>query len=125
MAALAQFARARYLSLETYKRDGTPVRTPLWFAMSPDGRTLYAFTLAESGKVKRIRRDGRARIVPCDFRGNPRGTWVPAEARLIESEDEIRLAHRLLDRKYFTKRISNIWRRLFPRERAVIAMREG
>lgn len=123
MAALAQFARARYLNLETYKRDGTPVRTPLWFAAGDDGRTLYAFTLAESGKVKRIRRDGRARIAPCDFRGNPRGTWVSAETRLVENEDDIRLAHRLLDRKYFTKRISNLWRRLFPRERAVIAIR--
>jgi PPOX class probable F420-dependent enzyme len=123
MSALAQFARAKYLNLETYRKDGAAVRTPLWFAMSEDGGTLYAFTLAGSGKVKRIRRSARARIAPCDFRGNPRGTWLSAQARLVEAEDEIRLAHRLLDRKYFPKRLSNLWRKLFPKPRAVIAIR--
>ena len=64
---LAPFANQKYISLETYRKNGQAVRTPVWFADS-DGQ-LYVYTLADAGKAKRLRNDPRARIAPCDMRG--------------------------------------------------------
>jgi hypothetical protein len=51
---LGPFAGQKYLNLESVKRDGTPVQTPVWFAEAQS--VLYVYTLANAGKVKRIRR---------------------------------------------------------------------
>ncbi|MGH9576862.1 MAG: pyridoxamine 5'-phosphate oxidase family protein, partial [Terriglobales bacterium] len=71
---LAQFAGHKYLNLETYRRSGEEVLTPVWFAQ--DGRVFYIYSLADAGKIKRIRRKPRVRIAPCNFRGDLLGTWV-------------------------------------------------
>ncbi len=71
---------ARYINLATFRRDGTEVRTPVWY-VALDG-TLYVFTGGDSGKVKRLRRSSRARIAPCDVRGVVRGPWRDATAQL-------------------------------------------
>lgn len=91
------FARTKYLNLETYRRDGRPVWTPVWFVES-EGR-LYVGTPDTSGKVKRIRRNPRVRVAPCTMRGTPTGDWIEARARLVESEEAER-ADRLLARRY-------------------------
>lgn len=91
------FAHTKYLNLETYRRDGRPVRTPVWFVES-QGR-LYVGTPNTSGKVKRIRRNPRVRVAPCTMRGTPTGEWVEARARLAEGEEAER-ADRLLARRY-------------------------
>ena len=59
---LTHFVGQRYLNLESFKRDGTPVQTPVWFA--EEHGVLYVYTLANAGKVKRIRRHPRIRIAP-------------------------------------------------------------
>ena len=118
---LTQFAGQQYLNLESYRRDGTPVRTPVWFAEEPGA--FYIYSLADAGKVKRVRREPRVRIVPCAFRGEPRGTWVDAEARIADAAGEAR-GHALLDRKYgWKKRLGNLTSRLFGRKRVVITIR--
>ncbi len=117
---LGQFRDRRYLNLESYRKDGRAVRTPLWFA-EEDG-LLYIYTLADSGKVKRIRHNPQVRIVPSDIRGDPQGDWIEAEAALLEGE---RAAHgnQLLSRKYFGKRVGDLFRKLRPKPRAVLAIR--
>jgi hypothetical protein len=117
---LAQFHGRRYLNLETYRKDGRAVRTPLWFAEA-DG-LLYVYTLADSGKVKRIRRNGRVRIVPSDLRGTPKGEWIEAEAELLTGE-RAASGDRLLSQKYVGKRIGDLFRKLRPKPRVVIAIR--
>jgi hypothetical protein len=47
--------------------------------------TLAAWTLGDSGKVKRIRRNGSVTVTPCDFRDNPHGKAIPAQATLTDS----------------------------------------
>jgi uncharacterized protein len=120
MAGFAHFARARYLNLESYRREGTPVKTPLWFA-EHDG-ALYAYTLAGAAKVKRIRRNPKVRVVPSDIRGTPRGEWVEAVAHIV-SGDEGRLGHELLRRKYFFKRVGDWFNVIRRKKHAVIVMR--
>jgi uncharacterized protein len=84
-------ADARFVSLTTFRRSGAPVATPVWIAADPDGAGLLVTTPRESGKVKRLRRDPRVQLRPCDRRGKveadaPRtdGTaeLVPYDARL-------------------------------------------
>ena len=121
---LAPFEGRKYLNLETRRRTGAAVATPVWFAASSDtrGDTLYVYSLAAAGKVKRIRNDPVVRIAPCDIRGGLLGDWLPARARLVTGE-EAALGHRLLDRKYgWMKRIGGWISRLRRREYAVIAI---
>ncbi len=74
------FAKARYLSLTTFRRDGRAVATAVWFV--PDGERLLVVTGATSGKVKRLRRDPRVLVAPSDMRGRPSAEAIEATARL-------------------------------------------
>src|SRR3974377_763113 len=86
--AITQFANAKYLTLETFRKTGVGVRTPVWFAQ--DGHTFYIYTLPATGKVKRIRNTTKVRVAPCDFRGNLRGAWLDANARLCKGAEAAR-----------------------------------
>ena len=115
---LAALAAEKYISLESYKRDGAPVLTPVWFVQ--DGHDIYVYSLANAGKVKRIRRTSKVRIAPCDMRGNLKGDWIPGTARIVD-QSEAERAHKLLDRKYgLLKKLGNLFSALRNRERAVI-----
>ncbi|HEY5869630.1 MAG TPA: PPOX class F420-dependent oxidoreductase [Candidatus Tectomicrobia bacterium] len=118
---LTPFAGQRYLNLESFKRDGTPVQTPVWFA--EDHGALYVYTLAKAGKVKRIRRNPRIRLAPCTMRGIVTGPWVKAEATLVDATTAAH-GHALLRHKYgWMKRMGDLFSRLMHRERVVIAIR--
>jgi len=56
------FINQKYINLETFRRDGRGVRTPVWFVQ--DGASLYVRTVADSGKVKRIRNQTQVNISP-------------------------------------------------------------
>jgi uncharacterized protein len=117
---LSQFAHQQYLNLETYRKTGTPVATPVWFA--EEHGTFYIYSLAHAGKVKRIRNNSQVRIVPCDVRGHPTGAWVDAQARILDARGAAR-GHQLLNQKYgWMKRIGDAFSRLRRRPRVVIAI---
>jgi hypothetical protein len=114
---------ARYLSLTTFRMDGSAVATPVWFA--PDGNALYIFTAGESGKVKRLRRSSRARIAPCTARGRSLGDPEDASARLVDDASEGARAYRALRRKYgWQMALTTLMSRLSGRfeKRALIAV---
>jgi len=114
-------ASEKYISLETFRRDETGVRTPVWF-VEMDGQ-LYFYTLADSGKIKRIRRTSRVRVAPCDMRGTVHGDWAEGQARFATEEESTR-AMALLDRKYgLQKRLLNFMNLIRPRPRAVVAIK--
>jgi PPOX class probable F420-dependent enzyme len=120
---LHQFSNQKYLNLETSRQNGTPVATPMWFAEHQG--TLYVYSRAEAGKVKRLRRDLRVRVVPCTARGTPRGDWVRGTAYLLE-EPEASLGHQRLHAKYgWVKRLGDLISWLRMRERVVIAIKVG
>ncbi len=75
-------ASAEFVLLTTFRRDGTPVPTPVWVAPIADGIGIW--TAADSGKVKRIRRNGAVTLAECDRRGNPTGPSVPGHARILD-----------------------------------------
>jgi len=98
MPSLESFVRQQYLNLETLRKSGVPVRTPVWFTQ--DGSALFVITAAEAGKVKRIRNNGQVNIAPCKMDGTPLGSWVPAVAHIVSDDATIRKANQMQDRKY-------------------------
>lgn len=82
---ISQFEGQKYLNLETFRKSGVGVKTPVWF-VEQDG-VRYVRTISDSGKVKRIRNNGRVRIVPCKSQGEPLGEWVEAQAELVNSAE--------------------------------------
>ncbi|HVB10026.1 MAG TPA: PPOX class F420-dependent oxidoreductase [Bacillota bacterium] len=108
-------ARERYISLTTRRRDGALVSTPVW-VVSDDGRRLLVNTRADSGKVKRIRRDGRVLVAACDLRGRERGPRMEATARLLPAEAAATVLP-LLRRKYgWQWRLLELQARLWRRD---------
>ena len=119
----AAFNNQKYLSLETFRRNGVGVRTPIWFASDTGTSTVYAYTTADAGKTKRIRANGAVRIAPCDVRGKITGAWTDARAKIVDGR-EFEHGMRLLDRKYSPiKWLLDVSARLFrSRPRVVFAI---
>jgi uncharacterized protein len=57
---LADVERLRLVDLTTFRSSGEPVRTPVRFAV--DGDRIVFSLQSDSGKVKRLRADPRARV---------------------------------------------------------------
>ncbi len=95
---LTGFEGELYLNLMTFKKSGAGVATPVWFVR--DGDTLYVRTVADSWKVKRLRRSSRARVMPCGREGQPRGDWLDAEAVINTDPATADRVRRLVAEKY-------------------------
>ncbi|WEO93764.1 PPOX class F420-dependent oxidoreductase [Streptomyces sp. FXJ1.172] len=87
----------KYLLVTSYRKNGTPVATPVWVVR--DGDTLGVWTAADSFKVKRIRRRADVLVGPCDVRGNPTGDQLPATAVIADAATTARYRD-LIARKY-------------------------
>jgi uncharacterized protein len=94
---LRPFVRQRTILLQTRRRDGSWVGTPVSVAVRAD--RAYIRTAAKAGKPKRLRNFPDVRFSPSTSRGRPTGPAVQARARLLAG-DEARMASRLLARKY-------------------------
>lgn len=94
---LERLAAGKYLSLTTFRRDGTPVATPVWLVR--DGDRLLVTTEASSGKAKRLRNNSSVLVAPCDMRGRLTGEQVSAHATLQDQADTARTTD-LIKRRY-------------------------
>jgi uncharacterized protein len=122
-------AGQKYLSLETFKKSGDGVKTPVWFAAEPsvnldsNDAKLYVYTIGVSGKVKRIRNNPRARIAPCDMRGHVIGEWLDARVEIVTGV-EADYGTQLLNKKYFPwKQILAFFASFSRRGRTVMVIR--
>jgi PPOX class probable F420-dependent enzyme len=115
--SLALFSREKYVSLETFKRSGQGVKTPVWFVLNNDA--LYVYTEVDSWKVKRIRSNPRVRVAVCNMRGDVKSQWFDGTASIVEGEERL-TADKLLDRKYFLKGLFNVLSRIGRHKRAMI-----
>ena len=77
----ADVARAKYLLLTTFTKDGRPKPTPVWGV--PDGDKLLVITDDGSWKTKRIRNTPRVTIAECGALGQRSGQPVEAVARML------------------------------------------
>ncbi len=125
----AAFRDHKYLSLETFKKSGEGVKTPVWFAADPtrdlagNEARLYIYTIGNTGKVKRIRNNGRVKITPCTIKGVPLGEWMNASVEIITGDESAR-AMKLLNKKYFPwKQVLAFFALFSRRERIVMVIR--
>jgi PPOX class probable F420-dependent enzyme len=97
MSDLASLAAAQYVSLASYRRDGTPVSTPIWVVGYGSG--LAVWTVRTSFKVTRIRNNPAVTVAPCKFRGELLGPEVPGRATIM-SDEETATLRKVMARKY-------------------------
>jgi uncharacterized protein len=127
-STFSAFDGHEYLSLETFKKSGEGVRTPVWFAEDPSSNLalrearLFIYTVGDTGKVKRVRNNGRARVAPCDMRGKLLGEWVDVNVEIVTGEEASR-GMKLLSDKYILKRILDLFAAIRRRKRVVLSIR--
>jgi len=112
MSVLDDIARGRYVSLVTFKRDGTPRATPVWHVVY--GGEVVIVSEEHSWKVKRIRNNSQVEVTVSDFRGRVTAGAASAkgEARLLDDAGTAH-ARALLARKYLMSRLGNAAAKLF------------
>jgi PPOX class probable F420-dependent enzyme len=100
---LEQFNGKPFLNLESFRKNGQGVKTPVWFTQA--GEVIYVRTVAGSGKVKRVRHNGNINIVPCEANGSPTGQWVTAQAVEVSEQETVSLVAQWLEEKYGAERV--------------------
>jgi PPOX class probable F420-dependent enzyme len=121
-ARFASLQGRKYLNIETFRKSGQGVRTPVWFAGEPeDGppEKLYVYSTADSGKAKRIRNNGRVRVASCDVRGKLVGEWIDARAEIVTGADAEH-GMQLLNKKYIPWKQLLDFFALFSRAKRVV-----
>jgi PPOX class probable F420-dependent enzyme len=125
-ARFASLQGHKYTNLETFRKNGQGVRTPVWFAGEPgEGapEKLYVYSTADSGKAKRIRNNSRVRVAPCDVRGKLLGEWIEARAEIVTGQEADR-GMQLLNKKYFPwKQLLDFFSVFSRNKRVVFAIR--
>jgi uncharacterized protein len=96
----------KYISLSTFRKNGTAVPTPVWFGEEDD--KLFVMSRSDSGKYKRIRNNPQVRVAPCTMRGKITGPEFAAVARILPPEDWPR-ARETVHRKYWLARVPFLW----------------
>lgn len=103
----APLHKQTYLSLTTYRKNGDPVPTPVWFAQ--EGDKIYVMSQPGAGKLKRIAHTPRVTMAACTLNGAVIGAAVEGTARIMDA-GEANLANRALNRKYgWQKRIFDVY----------------
>ena len=118
---LEQFRNFDYIRLETFKKNGQAVPTPVWFVVEDD--MLFVRSYANSGKVKRMRNNSHVKIAPSDALGKPHGVTIEGTAVRADGDKEIKISQ-LLYRKYGLKKMSfDLWGAIKQLDWAVFAIK--
>ena len=99
--ALAELSAARYALLRSFRRDGTPVDTPIWFGLDGD---VLLFRTKVGPKTRRLATRRDVELAACDHRGRVRpgvrpASWVAGRATILSGADAER-ANRVLHERY-------------------------
>ncbi len=97
MSSLEDLESQKYISLETYKKNNQPVKTPVWFVIQNE--LIYVITREGTGKVKRIKNNPQVKLAPCTFGGKPTGGWVSGNASKVLGEEAMTVI-KLRKKKY-------------------------
>lgn len=118
---LDQFLKDQYMNVETFRKSGEGVRTPVWF-VELNGELCFT-TESNSAKVKRLRRNPTARVAPCNVRGDLKGDWHTCTARFLGSAEQSAVI-KVYDRKYgLMKKFFDLMGRGRQQERVFLALK--
>jgi hypothetical protein len=123
-ASLEALVHGRYLSVTSFKRDGTGVATPVWFVS--DGTRLFALTDLHSAKIRRIRRNPHVLVASCRVDGKLRTEQVAGRAEALTATAELERVQKLLLARYRTSyRVVMLFYRLGRRLRGKQRIADG
>lgn len=97
MFKLKDIKSEKYISLETYRKNNQPVKTPVWFVIKDD--LVYVVTREQTGKVKRLRGNSQVKFALCTMTGKVTGEWISGTVKIL-SEEETMEAVKIRDKKY-------------------------
>jgi uncharacterized protein len=106
----AEVAKAQYVLLTTFTKDGRPKPTPIWVAL--DGDRLLVISGAKSWKVKRIRNTSRVTLAICDMRGRPKSEAIEATAAILDTSQTGAVYDAIGQRYGLVGRVFNIFSKL-------------
>jgi uncharacterized protein len=104
---------AKYVLLTTFKRDGTPVSSPVWW-VPLDGDSFGFWTSSGSGKAKRLAHTSRVTVQPCDARGKVKDGTSPTEAvaRVVAGDDMAEIRRKVIEKYGFMTKITKLLGRI-------------
>ncbi len=97
MKNLDDIKSEKYISVETFRKDGTSVKTPVWFTIKDN--LIYVVTRDQTGKVKRLKNNNKVKIATCNIKGKISGKWFSGTVEILE-EQETKDAVKRRDKKY-------------------------
>ncbi|GHK01386.1 PPOX class F420-dependent oxidoreductase [Streptomyces sp. Y2F8-2] len=119
-ALLDRLGTGKYLLVTSYRRNGTPVATPVWVVR--DGDALGVWTTADSWKVKRIRARSDVFVGPCDLRGKPTGDQIPATAEICDAATTARYRQLIAGKCGLVGRLTLLGSRLRRGEKGTVGI---
>jgi PPOX class probable F420-dependent enzyme len=107
-------ATTPYVSLETYRKSGVGVSTPVWVATLQERH--YVFSETQAGKVKRIRNNPHVKIAACSYSGTVRSEWLSGRVCIVNEPTLVRRVYGEFTNKYgWQFRLTNVLSRLSGR----------
>jgi len=97
MSAVSELESKKYISLETYRKNKQPVRTPVWFVIRDN--FIHVVTREKTGKVKRIKDNQQVKIATCTIRGKVTGQWMSGIAKILTETETVDIV-KSRDEKY-------------------------
>jgi uncharacterized protein len=98
MMQFQDLSDASYIAVETFRKNGKGVKTPVWF--TTEGDKHYCWTVADSGKVKRIRNNPQINLAKCNARGELESDWVSVTAKVLDSPVDVTTQKQRMLKKY-------------------------
>ncbi len=97
MFSLDEIKSEKYISLETYRKNGQSVKSPVWFVI--ENNLLYVITRSQTGKVKRLKNNLQVKFALCTMKGKITGEWISGTAKILD-EKHTKDAIKMRDKKY-------------------------
>ena len=85
MFNLDEIKSEKYISLETYRKNNQPVKTPVWFVIKDN--LVYVVTRSQTGKVKRLKNNLQVKFALCSIKGKVTGEWISGTVKILTEED--------------------------------------
>jgi len=94
---LKELENEKYINLETYRKNGKTVHTPVWFVISDD--LIQVITGEKTGKVKRLKNNPKVKFAKCRFKGELKGDWHSSVSKFLD-DDQVQKILKLRKKKY-------------------------
>ena len=97
MSLLEQLESEKYISVETFRKSGDGVKTPVWFVIRDE--TIFVITRDQTGKFKRLKNNTKVNVAICSMKGDVKSEWSSGAATIL-SDEQVKEVSKWRDKKY-------------------------